>query len=227
MSSWSSVFDTVLSFGRSFSGLNKVGQLAVTGALIFIAFSVGNCGGEHKLDSFIIEYNEYKKEAQKTTKFADSLKIAVNKLTDDVKSKEDTIKTLTIGISFRQKQAQSLKQKLISLETQAQETIDTTTMLVLKDSVIDNLKTQVATTEAIVVEKDKIIELKTEQLGLTTNSLQLAMQRGDSLQRTLMTLPPTPKNPNKLFGVIPLPSRKTVAIGALLSGIVIGATTTK
>ena len=227
MSSWNSIFTSVVSFGRSFSGLNKVGQLAVTGALVFIAFSIGNCGGEDKLDSFIIEYNEFKREAQKTTEFADSLKTAVVKLTDEAKEKEDTIKKLTIGISFKQKQTQSLKQKLTALEAHTEVAMDTTEILVLKDSTIDNLKTQVATTEAIVEEKDKIIELKTEQLALITNSLQLSTQRGDSLQRTLLSLPPTPKNPNKIFGFIPLPSRKTVAISALLSGIAIGTVITK
>lgn len=227
MSSWNSIFTSVVSFGRSFSGLNKVGQLAVTGALVFIAFSIGNCGGNDKLDSFIIEYNEFKRDAQKTTELADSLKTVMNKLTNDVKLKEDTIKTLTIGISFRQKQTQSLKQKLNVLEARTEVATDTAKILILKDSTIDNLKTQVTTTEAIVEEKDKIIGLKTEQLALTVNSLQLSTQRGDSLQRTLSSLPPTPKNSNKLFGVIPLPSRKTLAISALLSGIAIGTVITK
>lgn len=222
-----SIFNTALSFGRAFSRLNEVGQLAVTGALIFIAFSFGNCNGENKLDSFIVEYNEFKKGAEKTTKFADSLKTKVVKLTDDVKEKEDVIKKLTIGISFKQNQARSLVQELNSLESRAKLATDTAKILVLKDSTIDNLKTQVVATQVIVHEKDKIIELKTEQLALTTNSLLLSTQRGDSLQHTLLSLPPTPKNPNKLFGMIPYPSRKTVAISALLSGIAIGVVTTK
>jgi hypothetical protein len=199
----------------------------VTVALVFIAFSFGNCKSNDKLDSFIIEYNEYKKNAEKTIEFADSLKTTVDKLTDDVRLKEDKIKKLAIGITDTQKQKQNLKQKLTSLESRIEVTTDTAKILTLKDSVINNLKIQVTTTETIVEEKDKIIELKTEQLVLMTTSLQLSTQRGDSLQKTLLSLPPTPKNPNKLFGMIPLPSRKTVAIGALLSGIVIGVVTTK
>lgn len=227
MSSWNSIFTTIRSLGRSFNGLNQVGQLVVTVALVFIAFSFGNCKSNDKLDSFIIEYNEYKKNAEKTIEFADSLKTTVDKLTDDVRLKEDKIKKLTIGITDTQKQKQNLKQKLTSLESRIEVTTDTVKILTLKDSVINNLKIQVTTTETIVEEKDKIIELKTEQLVLMTTSLQLSTQRGDSLQKTLLSLPPTPKNPNKLFGVIPLPSRKTVAISALLSGIVIGVVTTK
>jgi hypothetical protein len=227
MSSWNSIFTTIRSLGRSFNGLNQVGQLVVTVALVFIAFSFGNCKSNDKLDSFIIEYNEYKKNAEKTIEFADSLKTTVDKLTDDVRLKEDKIKKLAIGITDTQKQKQNLKQKLTSLESRIEVTTDTAKILTLKDSVINNLKIQVTTTETIVEEKDKIIELKTEQLVLMTTSLQLSTQRGDSLQKTLLSLPPTPKNPNKLFGMIPLPSRKTVAIGALLSGIVIGVVTTK
>lgn len=222
-----SIFNTVLSFGRSFSRLNEVGQLVVTVALVFLAFSFGNCSGEDKLNSFIVEYNEFKKDAQKTTEFADSLKTTVVKLEDAVKVKENKIKKLTIGITFKQNQAHSLVQELSLLEARTSIIADTAKILILKDSTIDNLKTQVATTETIVEEKDKIIKLTSEQLLLTTTSLQLSSQRSDSLQNRLLLAPPTPKNPSKLFGVIPMPSRKAVAISALLAGIAIGVATTK
>ena len=218
------ILNNIISFGKSFTKLTQKGQLAVVGALVFLAFTMGNCKGTDKLDSFIVEYQTLKKNAETTIKYADSLKTQVTQLTDSAKKKDEAIQKLTITISFKERQKEQQRVELASLEHRletAKRDSNPQIIIATQDTVIGNLKTQLNITEQIVTDQKQIITTKDEQLRLTNVALGLATQRGDSLQTILTQMPKTPKNPNKFLG-IPLPSRKTTFAVGLLTGVITG-----
>lgn len=212
-----------------FKALPQNAQLAIMGALVFLAFVMGNCKGKDKMDQYISEYKQFRENAQNTTRYADSLQNEILELADSAKKKDVIIQQLNVSISSKEKQKQQNKTQLVSLEQNLQKAkVDTNHQVVIatQDTIIDNLKTQLTTTEQIVTDQKQVIGNKDEQLKLINTSLLFATQRGDSLQAMLKQLPPPPKNPNKFLG-IPLPSRKTSLAVGLLTGVVVGVAVTR
>lgn len=218
------VLTSVIKFGNAFSGLNKVAQAAVVGALIFVAFTMGNCNGKTELDTFNLEYKEFKKNAERTSVYADSLKAQVAELTDEVMEKDDTIKQLTISVSFRQQSRETARRTVAQIEERMTAPMSPEYRDTIKTELIDALKTQVAVTDSIVTDQQNIIKTQGEKIVLLDSALTLAMTRGDSLQAVLTTAPVPVKNPDKFFfGLLPKPNRKVVGVVSLAAGIVIGS----
>jgi hypothetical protein len=161
---------------------------------------------------------------------ADSLKNTVVQLSDSANKKEEIIKKLTISISFKDRQKITLKNNLERLEHDVVlAKIDSNIPAVIsaQDTIIGNLKTQIVTTEDIVSEQASIIKTHEDQTILLKKSVALSMQRGDSLQSIVSSLPVPPKNPNKIFGFIPKPNRTVVGAIAFGTGVLAGVKLTK
>lgn len=217
-------------FGKGFDKLTSVGKAIIVSILLFVVYSAGSSGGKNELDQFIIEYNSLKKTAENTTELADSLKHQVVQLSDSAKQKEEIIKKLTINISFKERQKTTLKNNLERLERNvvlAKSDSNLTKTIAIQDTVIDNLKTQVVATEEIVREQSEIIKTHEAQSVLLNKSVALSIQRGDSLQSVISSLPATPKNSNKIFGFIPKPNRTVVGAIAFGTGVLAGVKLTK
>jgi hypothetical protein len=219
------VLDNVIKFGNAFGKLTQRSQIAVVGVLIFTAFTMGNCNGTDKLDKFIVEYNAFKETAKQTSIYADSLKTQAVQLSDSSKHKDTIIKKLTVTISFREKQKLALNNNLFDLENRLdivkQDTANVHMIVGIQDSVITNLKSQVIATDSINVYQKQIIDTQNQQSQLLQHALYASTNRGDSLQTILSAIPPTPQNPNRIFG-IKLPSRKTSFLVGTTVGIVSG-----
>ena len=222
------ILASLLNFGKEFTGLTSVGRLAIVGGAIFIvSFMLGKSDGNSKLEKFNIEYSEFKNNAQKTATFADSLKNEVQKLQDKNAEKDNIVKKLSISIAYRTTQKNALQSNLTELENHANLlnnlTMDTSLVVVYKDSIIGNLKKQVVVADSTIVDQSSIIAQKDAQSLLLQRAVALSSMRADSLQQILRTLPKPAPNPNKLFGFIPKPSRTVVGVTALVLGVVVGA----
>jgi hypothetical protein len=222
------ILASLLNFGKGFSTLNSVGKLAIVGGAIFIiSFMLGKSDGNSKLEKFNIEYSEFKNNAQKTATFADSLKNEVQKLQDENAQKDGIVKKLTVSIAYRNTQKDTLRTNLIELENHVtllnNLIVDTSLVVVYKDSIIGNLKKQVVVADSTIVDQSLIIAQKDAQSVLLQHAVALSSTRADSLQHILRTLPKPAPNSNKLFGFIPKPSRTVVGVTGFVLGVVAGA----
>lgn len=221
------LLNDLIKFGKAFGRLTQIAQLGVIVALIVVAFSMGNCNGKTELDTFLVEYQELQQNAKKATIYADSLNGRVAQLTDSAKQQDEKIKKLTISISFRERQRVAQVRELTQLENRvaaAKAESDLETVVATQDTVIDNLKNQVITTDGIVTEQKEIIQAQATQVLALQQAVQLATARGDTLQTILNALPKKPANPDRFFfGLLPKPSRTVVGVIALAGGIVIGS----
>ena len=222
------ILASLLNFGKEFTALTSVGRLAIVGGAIFIvSFMLGKSDGNSKLEKFNVEYSEFKNNAQKTATFADSLKNEVQKLQDENAQKNAIVKKLTISIGFRTTQKNALQTNLTELENQASLLnnlmVDTSLVVVYKDSIIGNLKKQVVVADSTIVDQSSIIAQKDAQSALLQHAVTLSSTRADSLQHLLRSLPKPAPNSNKIFGFIPKPSRTLVGVTGFVLGVVAGA----
>jgi hypothetical protein len=218
---------SLINFGKGFSKLTSTGRLAiVAAALCIISFTVGKSESTNKLEKFNVEYSKFKTNSKKTSDYADSLNYVVGKLSDENAKIRDSVYKLSITVEWKVREAKKVSNRLPILQNRMyspEVLADTIKLLALKDSVIENLEDQVAMTASIITDQSAIIEQKDTQIILLESAVAISTTRGDSLQTILHTLPPAAPNPNKLFGIIPKPSRKLVAITAFAVGVVAGA----
>lgn len=219
------ILNSIIKFGKAFDALTMVGKYAAFGAMIFIAFSFGNCKGEDKYEQFKIEYTQYKKSAETAVKYGDSLRKEVNKLDDKIQEKDVLITSLTVTIGSKNKEQRILKNKLSDLEQDVdslKKGNDSSAIIVAQDEVIENLKSQVETAESIIVKKDSIISLQQNKLELTETQKKLYKMESDSLRTVIQKMPKAPTNPNKIWGIIPKPSRTVIGVTAFATGVIVG-----
>jgi chromosome segregation ATPase len=222
------ILESLLKFGAGFDKLTAIGKYAVIGVAIFlISYMFGKSNSKNEFAEFQAKYEEYQRTSQNAIKYSDSLKTEVNSLRDQNTKKDSTIKTLTISISFKNKERAQLRNSLASLENRIDSSVanaDTATLLVLKDSAIVNLKAQVETADSVIVQQESVVKLQNEKIVNLNSALLLSETRADSLTKVLQALPTTPKNPDKfLFGLLPKPSRTVVAVVSFASGAILAS----
>lgn len=222
-----SILQGLIKFGTAFSPLTKIGQYAVIAGGAFLIFSLGNCSGKTELDNFIVEYEEFKKNAEETTEYAESLKSHVLTLQDSVAQTETTVKKLKIEIVFNSKARERLKSERTQIQTELAQVTSIQDTVTVQEKIISNLETQLTVADNTITSQNEVISLRDQQLTQMQLAANLAVQRGDSLQTILTNIPKTPKNPDRWIFGIPKPSRTTVAIVSILTGIVVGAQLTK
>lgn len=215
--------DGVRLIGGFIKSLPKMAQLIVFGGLVIVAFLIGNNKEKSDFQKFTIEYEQFKKDANKTKVYADSLKTTVMYLQDSINKKEIIVKQLKVELDVnvvnRKKliqQNEDTKAKLKSAQTLKDTVIQQT-------KIIDNLEQQLTIADTNLAIKDTLIQVKDKQLRQQFNATYIAIQRGDSLQRILLEIPSTPKDPNTIIFGIPKPSRKAIGVVAFVVGVVVGA----
>jgi len=223
------IFNIISGFFSSNNNSSKKSTFIIIGCIIFVilAYSAGRSASRDKLAKFIKEYDDYKKSAEVTTRYADSLSNRVKILADSVYRADNRIGNLSTEVLIIQTEKIALKNKLARLNTQLNSVTDTTSILIMKDSIITNLSDQIVVSENIIVKKDSIISIREIQVDQLKRTVALATHRGDSLQIIVLKLPATPPNPNKMFGFIPMPSRTVVGVLSFAVGAYVGHTLVK
>jgi chromosome segregation ATPase len=215
------LLDSAVTFGKNFSVLTRIGQLATVAILVYVAFIVGTCSHQPNDDTSLIV------TIQQATNYAKQLEDQVKILQDTVAQKESTITTLTIDISRRQRQQAESRQRISVLENASTEERVSLPLMPFTDTLIAALKDQIVEADQLIALKDSVIVLREEQVQLLQGALTISEHRGDTLQATLNKALASYQKKNKLFGKIPLPSRKVVATTALITGTYLGATMVK
>ncbi len=222
------ILDSLIRFGNGFSALTTIGKYAVVGVVVFlISYTLGKSNSNDEFTEFRAQYEEYQKTAENAVKYSDSLKTKVTELVNENGKKDSTIKTLTISISFRNKERAQLRNSLASLENRMESPellADTAELLAVKDSAISNLKQQVSTADSVIGQQESVVKLQDEKIVNLNTALVLSEMRADSLTKIINALPATPKNPNKFFfGLLPKPSRTMIAVVSFAGGALVAS----
>jgi len=194
----------------------QVTQLVVAGALVFIAFNMGQCNSDSQLNKFKAEFSVLQKEATDTKEFADSVKLDVNRLTGESKKKDSVITRLAITIDFTNKQRAQLKGNLTKLEDSLRTVKDTAELVAIQNGMIYNLHEQVSSAESVIEKQKDIITNQQFKITKLDSAVALAAQRGDSLQTVVTKLANMPKPPRQWI------SAKTAGMISFAAGIIIG-----
>jgi uncharacterized coiled-coil protein SlyX len=213
--------------------LNKLQVVMVVSLLVLVgyfAFMLGNKRTESEISKFRTEYQAILLRADTLTKVSDSLRSQSVRLSETAAAKDTTIARLNTTVTRGRRETAYLSSQLKNLEISMRDSVilsDTSRLLGLKDSAISNLKDQVEIKDGLILAQDSIIQIKTTQISLLNEALVISTARGDGLQAFIDSLPPAPRDPNKLWGKISKPSRKTVAVVSFVAGVLTTAAIAK
>jgi hypothetical protein len=210
----------VVTFGKGFSQLTIIGQLASMAVLIFAGYQLTSCDKTAPTDNINIV-------AKQTTEYVSTVSDSITKLNDGIVKKEVEIKKLEFIISSTKMSRIKLQGTQIRLDSVRNAAKDTTTLVAIQDSSIANLKMQVAIADTIISRQDTVIAQKDTVIDLLKTSLVLSESKADTLQKTLDYTIKQHNKKDKLFGFIPLPTRKFIAIAGFIGGAYIGTQLTR
>lgn len=194
--------------------------IGVAGVFTFLFVQAQFKDRDSKLEQQIAQIQQYKIDAQSASKYADSLNRIIVIKREEAAAADARATVLGTQVGKLKKETATLRGVADSLK----ETITDSTELArrvipLQDSIISHQDSTIAK------QGSQIVELTLSGAKKDTTITLLTFSR-DSLQTIVNKAPEPPKNPNKLFGFINLPSRKATAIvsgvaGALLAFIVV------
>lgn len=210
------LLDALIKFGKQFGKLSNVSQFAVLVALTFVAFNMGECGSDARLNKFRLEFATLKQQADSASMFANIAKKDVDRLTKEVKKKDSTITKLTISIEFTNKERQKLNGTYAELEHKLQTVKDTVEIVQTQLEMIGNLKQQVAHADTIIKTQVQIIKDQQFKITKLDSATAIATQRGDSLYRVVENLRKMPSPPKQWI------SPRTAGMIAFVTGVVAG-----
>lgn len=216
MELFSKLLTDAVSFGKNFSMLTRIGQVATIVILLYVAFLVGNCSKPSTDSALEITVEQIKN-------YTNELETRVVTLQDTVAQKETTINKLKIEISVRQRQRAADRAELARLATLSQNERDSLVKITpFTDTLITQLQEQLVAADQLIELKDSIIVKREEQIKLLQRALVISETRADTLQHTLNMALRAHQKKDKLFGKIPLPPRTAVAAAAFIGGVYVG-----
>lgn len=162
----------------------------------------------------VAQIEQYRKEAQKTSKYVDSLNSIVVLKKEEAKQADARADILGTQVSKLKKQTNSLRGEADSLKRAITDSVELARRVIpLQDSIISHQ-------DSVIAKQDtQIVNLKIAGAKKDTAIVLLTLGK-DSLQTIINNPPKAPKNPNKLFGFVNLPSRKATAIFSAIAGAV-------
>lgn len=180
---------------------------------------------QDQLDIYIEQAKQFKADAEAASLFADSLQLEVEKNeqeADEAQARAEELASTVVSLRAQTNELRNRREEIRSAIVEG----DTITLEIAKelipvqDSIIEQQEITIETQETQIAELNTVIEKKDLSIHFLTTSV-------DSLQTVITNIPAPPKNPNKLFGFINLPSRKTVAIITFATGVVTTLSVTK
>ena len=205
-----------------FNGLlPAVKNVVIIAAVVLVAILINNFKNKNVLDQFISESKQHEQEAKTALAVSDSLKLEViksQKLADSSQKKivvlEERVKKTQVSASASKRQADSLKNELKDTTNTMRDSLDILVAIVPKQ-------------DTIIMQKDVVIALRETQLRLQEkitlqkdSSIKKLTIANDTLSKLITATPTLAKNPNKLFGFIPLPSRRTALVVGFIGGVI-------
>jgi chromosome segregation ATPase len=195
--------------------------IAITSMFVLAQFNQK----QDQLDIYIEQAKQFKADAEAASAFADSLKLEVEQNEQEAAEAQARAEELASTVVSLRAQTNELRNRRDEIRSTIVDgetiTLELATELIpLQDSIIEQQEVTIQVQETQIAELYTVIERKDLSILLLTTSV-------DSLQTVIANIPPPPSNPNKLFGFINLPSRKTVAIVTFAAGVITTLSVTK
>lgn len=200
--------------------MRKFFKIIIAIILVITASYITNCFNNTTIDEYKKLLEARKDSIEVILEQNKKLQIRGDSISSIIVSTTDSIDKLKNKVAVREQSYAKLKQKNDSLykEIMAGDTLTCSNCI----NLVEGYKIQIDSLEKIVVDKDSIIRLndiKYSQLEHLANlNLTRAINAENELTKVLNLAPP--KDPDKLFGIIKLPSREIV----FFAGAVVGAT---
>lgn len=189
---------------------------AIAAALVFFIMDIKH---QDEIEIYIENYKQFQADAEAASLLADSLKMEVEKSEQEAEEALERAADLAQDVRDLQVETNNLRNRREEIRSTILEG-DTITLEVAKelipvqDSIIEQQEKVIDTQAQQIVELNTVIEKKDLSIYFLTTSV-------DSLQTVVANIPPPPKNPNKVLGFIPLPSRKVVLVSGFVAGILV------
>lgn len=217
---WKKLLENIKLGAETFTAVWPILKMVFMVAGTFlVAVMIVNTQKQDEMDKYIAMYNEYKTEAENTSKFADSLKVHITIAENNARAAESRAAVYGRQAAASRASTEELSSRAAAIQGAVTDSIQLARELIpLKDSIITQQETTIETQDK------QITELNTALTNKDTAILLLTTSR-DSLQTIINNIPPAPKNPNRIFGIA-LPSRKTTFIvgtlvGAITAGVIL------
>lgn len=186
---------------------------------VFLSSYVTSVFKQDEIDIYIEEFNQFKQEAEKTQQFADSLASLVEEYKEEIEELNDSIVVQTSELTRASNAVATLSARTQELRDQ----LDDSVMSEVPEQVVVYIDTIEEENEALkenVSAANQLIATLQNQNELFQTSLTLETTRADSLAAIVAAIPEPPKNPNKVLGFIPKPTRtQTFILGTLVGGV--------
>lgn len=185
----------------------------------FLSSYVTSIFKQDEMDIYIQQYNEFKQEAEKTQQFADSLASLVEGYKEEIKELNDSIIVQVSKLNDAETRVADLGRRTANLREQLNDSL----MSHVPEPVvayIDGLEEENTALKQNVSAANQLIATLQTQSDLFQTSLTLETTRADSLAVIVANIPEPPKNPNKVLGFLPKPTRtQTFILGAVVGGV--------
>ena len=170
-------------------------------------------GTKDQMEHYIEQYNTFKAHADSINKMVDSLKTIIV-------IEENEAHVAVSRANGLAAQAKTAKGKVAGLKTETdslRKSITDSTEMARR--IIPKLDTIIARQDTVILHQDGEIKDLRFALQKKDTIISLLTFNQDSLQKVINTIPPAPKNQNKIFGIT-LPSRTVSFIAGAVVGII-------
>lgn len=211
---------------KTFVSTNPM-EVAFAICLVIVALAIGNYvgafGKQTEIDEYKEKVEEFEQRVEEVITFSDSIQRQQNILTDSIVNLEQEKEQSQQEADRYRITSTRLSQKLDSLRTSMVDVdLDSVPPPVIE--YISLLETQVDTLEAEVTALRGALDVSNSQVLVWESKFNLEAQKSDSLQVVINTFPTDVPDPDRLFGVIRLPSRTSSFLVGGVMGVIGGIT---
>jgi len=211
---------------KTFVSTNPM-EVAFAICLVIVALAIGNYvgafGKQTEIDEYKEKVEEFEQRVEEVITFSDSIQRQQNILTDSIVNLEQEKEQSQQEADRYRITSTRLSQKLDSLRTSMVD-VDLDSVPPPVVEYISLLETQVDTLEAEVTALRGALDVSNSQVLVWESKFNLEAQKSDSLQVVINTFPTDVPDPDRLFGVIRLPSRTSSFLVGGVMGVIGGIT---
>ncbi|MEK9767359.1 MAG: hypothetical protein VW683_00445 [Betaproteobacteria bacterium] len=191
-------------------------------ALVFGNY-IGSFGKQTEIDEYKEQVRQFEERVEEVVAFSDSLQRQQEQLSDSINDlEEQKIEAQQDADRFR-----SANYRLIQRADSLRDTIREINLDSIPEPVVQYisvLETRVDTLEAEITSLRGALDVSNSQLLVWESKFDLEQQRADSLQVVINTFPTDVPDPDRLFGIIRLPSRTSSFVVGTALGVIGGIT---
>lgn len=185
--------------------------------LVVIGYQIKSFGSTSKLDAYKTQIENYKKSVDSVVVVSNHLKLINAQILDSLVANQKKDSALTARVKTYQQNNEHLNHVLDSLKSQITP-IEMDSVPAPVKVYIAALNTKIDTLTIQNTQLEKLLTIKDASINLLQIAYNNEKTRADSLQSIIIKVP-TKVPSDKLFGLIPLPSRTTSFVSGVGTGV--------